>query len=151
MRELKRKNVAIRMRVDSHMMPTISNEKTDGTVGAWVRPEDLWGTYSKYISYVEFDTEISHEGLKREQALFRIYAERKEWPGDIDMIVTELNHKGVNRLIVSDFGERRANCHQMCQVNGICHFCYRALDLANPTLLKRAAAQANQDTLQSAT
>lgn len=145
MSALKAKGVPIRMIVNRHMMPVWDKEQfeVDGTVGAWVRPEDLWKTYSKYVDYVQFDIPIepTRDELIREQALFRIYAEQKTWPGDIDKIVNDLNHKGINRLIVEDFGERRANCRQMCEINGNCHFCYRALDLANPELLKKANIQ----------
>lgn len=141
MSALEAKGVPIRMIVNRHCMPTWDKERfpTDGTVGAWVRPEDLWKTYAKYIKYVQFNIpdDPTKNELIREQALFRIYAEQKTWSGDIKMLIDDLNHDGVNRLIVDDFGERRANCRQMCEVNSNCHFCYRALDLANPTLLKR--------------
>lgn len=139
---LRGKHIPIRVIANSHMMPQFDPEKkvADGTVGAWIRPEDLWKSYEKYISYVQFDTpaEPTRDDLIREQALYRIYVEQKTWPGDIDMLVTDLNHKGTNRLIVDGFGQRRANCRQMCEVNGNCHFCYRALDLANPDLLRKA-------------
>lgn len=141
------KGLPIRMIVNRHMMPRWDKEeiKVDGTVGAWVRPEDLWKIYQTWVNFVQFDTpyEPDRDSLVREQALFRIYAEQKTWPGELNMLVDDLNHKGINRLIVENFGERRSNCRQMCEVNGNCHFCYRALDLASPDLLKKVVPQQN--------
>jgi len=136
---LRMKHIPIRIIVNKHMMPNWDKTTPSSVVGAWVRPEDLWKAYEKYVSYVQFDIPWmpTRADLIREQALYRIYAEQKTWSGDVKMLIDNLNYEGVNRLIVEDFGTRRANCRQMCEVNGNCHFCYRALNLANPDLLRK--------------
>ena len=105
-------------------------DREDGVVGTWIRPEDL-DVYAHYIDTIEFmDCD-----LKKEQALYRIYIEQKAWPGDLGLIVTGLNHTGVNRMIHPDLAEYRVKCRQRCQDNGACRICYRFLALANPDLL----------------
>ena len=105
--------------------------RKDGVCGTWVRPEDL-DTYAEYVSVVEFeDCDID-----KEQALYRIYAEQKIWPGDMNMLFTNFNHGGVNRLVLPDVVEKRLNCGQRCQINGNCKICYRAFSLANPDKLR---------------
>lgn len=105
--------------------------REDGVCGTWIRPEDL-DAYESYISVCEFED----ADLKKEQAMFRIYAEQKNWPGDLSMIITNLNHIGVNRMILPDIVEKRLNCGQRCQSRSNCKLCYRALSLANPETLK---------------
>lgn len=61
--------------------------------------------------------------------------EQKEWSGDLNMIITNLNYAGVNRMIPKDFTTARLSCGQRCQSGGHCRLCYRYLELANPTLL----------------
>ena len=101
--------------------------RADGVCGTWIRPEDL-DLYEGYIETIEFeDAEI-----KREQALFRIYSEQKHWPGDLNMIITNLNYEGLNRIIVPHMAEHRLNCGQRCQKTSNCKLCYRALSLAIP-------------------
>ena len=102
--------------------------REDGVCGQWIRPEDL-DMYSPMIDTVEFNF-VKPE---KEQALYRIYAEQKEWPGELGMIIENLNYLGTNRMISKDVTIARMNCRQKCQnVNGTCRICYRALDLANP-------------------
>lgn len=104
--------------------------RPDGVTGCWIRPEDV-DIYSEYIDVLEFSG-----NKNQEQALYRIYAEQKKWDGDLNMIVQDINHEASNRLIPPIFAERRVKCAQRCQENGKCRFCYRILDLANPTKLK---------------
>lgn len=134
MEAIKAKKIPIRMIINQTNMPPL----VDGTVGGWVRPEDLWNEYYKYVDYIEFDTpkEPTREDLMREQALFRIYAEQKTWSGEVDKIVENINHMAINRLLPKDFGEHRANCRQTCEIYSNCHYCYRALDLADSVKLK---------------
>ena len=106
--------------------------REDGVCGKWIRPEDI-DAYAQYITAIEFqDCDI-----KKEQALYRLYAEQKVWPGDLSMIITNLNHDGLNRLISSDASLKRMNCGQSCmRPDGTCKLCYRMLDLANKELLQ---------------
>lgn len=103
--------------------------RKDGVIGTYIRPEDV-ELYDEYIDVIEF----GDCDLKKEQALYRIYAEQKEWPGDLGMIITGLNHTGVNRMIHPDFAKRRISCRQRCKSGGVCLSCYRFLNLANPGL-----------------
>ena len=104
----------------------------DGVPGPWLRPEDV-DLYDQYIDTIEF----GRVDLDQERALFRIYAEQKQWPGDVGLIIQDLNYMGVNRMLPPDFAEKRLNCGQRCQENGSCRICWRLLDLANPDLLSR--------------
>ena len=103
----------------------------DGVPGPWIRPEDV-RMYESYIDTLEF----GRVNLEQERALFRIYAEQQHWPGDLGLIIQDLNYPGVNRMLSSDLTERRMNCGQKCQENGNCRICWRSLDLADPDLIK---------------
>ena len=104
--------------------------RPEGVCGTWIRPEDL-EDYEKYIDVIEF--EDCDE--RKEQALYRIYIEQKEWPGELNDIITNFNYKGTNRMIPPHvFGARRIKCGQKCQETDKCKICYRFLDLANPEL-----------------
>lgn len=105
--------------------------REDGVCGSWIRPEDL-DLYAPYVSAVEFED----CDTKKESALYRIYAEQKAWPGDLGMIITNLNYLGVNRMIPSILTEKRMNCNQRCMYGSNCKLCYRYLNLANPELLR---------------
>lgn len=105
--------------------------REDGVAGTYIRPEDV-NVYDEYIDVIEF----GDCDLKKEQALYRIYAEQKAWPGDLGMLITDLNHVGVNRMVHPHFAQQRISCRQRCQSGGACRVCYRLLDLANPDLFK---------------
>ena len=100
----------------------------DGVCGTWIRPEDT-DVYEDYVEVFEFE---DSNDIKKEQALFRIYAEQRIWPGDLNMLITNFNYPGVNRMILPDIAPRRTNCGQRCQSGGACKICYRAVGLADP-------------------
>lgn len=99
----------------------------NGIHGQWIRPEDLT-LYNKYIDIIEFE---DCDRIEKEQALYRIYMEEHEWPGDFDMLYTNFNYKGVNRMLDSDLALRRMTCGQTCEAGGFCRLCDRYIDLAD--------------------
>lgn len=101
--------------------------RKNGVCGTWIRPEDI-DTYAPYVEVLEFEA----ADIDKEQALYRIYAEQKEWPGEMDMLFTNFNYQGYNRMIMPKVAESRLNCGQRCQASGACRICYRAADLAIP-------------------
>lgn len=105
--------------------------RENGVCGTWIRPEDL-DAYDSYVDVVEFED----ADLRKEQALFRIYAEEKNWPGELHLIITNLHCDGLNRIITPTLVESRLKCGQRCQRLGSCKLCYRALMLANEKQLR---------------
>ena len=97
----------------------------DGVCGQWIRPEDL-EKYGKYIDAVEF----YHKDLRQETALYHIYAENKSWPGDLKLLIENLNFSCDNILIydADNFAERRMNCKQKCLEGRFCTYCYNQLN-----------------------
>jgi hypothetical protein len=101
----------------------------DGVNGSWIRPEDVdMYTAINVIEFADCDK-------KKEQALFRIYAEQHAWPGDINLLISNIGKNCVNRMLPSTFTRARLVCGQRC-VTGACQLCYRYFSLANPDLLK---------------
>ena len=49
-----------------------------------------------------------------------------------ELVISNFNHSGVNRMVVPDLAQKRLNCKHMCQSGGSCRACYRAMLLANP-------------------
>ncbi len=125
------KKIGVPIRVVPNVAYIDGLERTDGVCGTWIRPEDL-EAYGEFVEAVEFED----CNQKKEQAMYRIYAEDKKWPTDLGLLITNLNHAGTNRMIGSEYSLRRLDCGQRCQENDGCHICYRLLYLANPKLIK---------------
>lgn len=102
--------------------------RDDGVCGNWFRPEDQ-EAYSVYIDTIEF----GYQPEKREQALFRIYAQQKEWAGELGRIVSDLNYIGLNRMLNPEYTLKRMNCGMICAQNK-CSICYKLLDFATEDL-----------------
>ncbi len=105
--------------------------REDGVCGSWVRPEDT-ELYEQYVDVFEFED----CDVKKEQALYRIYAEQKSYLGSLNTLISNLNYEGINRLIHPELSEKRAFCGQKCATGLNCKICYRMLDLANPDKLE---------------
>ena len=123
--------VGLPIRVTANISVREAFPYVDGVPGPWIRPEDV-EAYEPYVDIIEF----SRVNLDQERALFRIYAEQKKWPGELGLIVQDINYLGTNRMIPPDLVEKRLNCGQKCMENGNCRLCWRILDLANPDLLR---------------
>lgn len=119
--------------------------RDNGVSGGWVRPEDV-EAYEEYIDAFEF----ADCDKEREQALYRIY-KFGEWPGELEILISDLNYEGTNRMIDPEFSRRRMNCEQKCEELGICRMCYHMLKLANPDKLKLVDQNALSQTLEMAT
>lgn len=126
--KVRRLNIPIRMFANIAYADTMPRK--NGVSGGWIRPEDV-DAYGQYIDAIEF----ADVDLKKEQALFRIYT-KGEWPGDLNLIINNLNYPGVNRMIDPAISQRRMTCAQRCEERQTCHLCYEMLDLANPEKLK---------------
>lgn len=100
--------------------------REDGINGNWIRPENL-ESYSLYIDAIEFGSQPE----RREQALFRIYHDEHEFPGDLGKIVQDLNVTGVNRYLGDEIMLRRMNCNLNCTTIKNCTICYDSLRIAS--------------------
>lgn len=98
----------------------------NGIFGTWIRPEDI-ELYENYIDIIEFED----CDMKKESALYRIYAEQKVWGGPLNMLISNIETQADNYLISQDATKVRLNCGQRCQKNSRCRICERALALAN--------------------
>lgn len=116
--------------IEVRVAPNIAYYKTlprdDGVLGAWIRPEDE-EIVEDFIQVYEFED----CDAKKEQALYRIYAEDKRWPGQLSHIISNLNYNGTNRLIPKRLAEHRMFCHQRCLAGAGCRECYITLNLAD--------------------
>lgn len=97
-----------------------------GVCGTYVRPEDV-ETYSQYIDHIEFITDT----LKKELTLIDIYKNKKKWPGNLNLLLTNLKVNVDNRGFDEDFAKRRMNCGQVCQIDNRCHYCSSQFLLIN--------------------
>lgn len=97
---------------------------TDGICGQWIRPEDV-DKYGEYINVLEFYTSGNNK-VQKEASLFEIYAEDKNWPGNLNLIIDNLNYNVDNRLFYyeENLAERRMNCQQKCKTRiDFCRYC----------------------------
>ena len=134
------KSLGIPVRAVANVAYNDGLPREDGVCGVWIRPEDV-ETYEPYVSVIEFED----ADPRKERALYRLYAEKKRWPGDLGMIITNFNHLGVNRLILPEVAEKRLNCAQKCQSGSACKICYRAVDLADVEKLREYRDKMNEE------
>ena len=50
------------------------------------------------------------EAAEKEEALCRIYAQRKEWPGEMNMLFINFNYPAENRMVPPNLALVRLNC-----------------------------------------
>jgi hypothetical protein len=116
----------IKYNIPLRVIPNIAYEPylphENGIYGQWIRPEDV-EKYEKYIDVLEFYTEGSNK-VQKEAAMYKIYAEDKTWPGNLNLIIDNLNFNVDNRLFYAEdnLAERRMNCKHKCMI-GACRFC----------------------------
>ena len=91
---------------------------SNGIHGQWVRPEDT-DLYAEYIDTFEFIA----KDLTTERTMFHIYAENKSWPGNLNLLIINLDANVDNRGIPSDLAKSRLNCGQRCEMTNTCHLC----------------------------
>lgn len=104
--------------------------RANGIYGTYVRPDDV-DRYEPYVDTLEFRT----DGLTQEATLLEIY-KRKEWGGNLNLLLTNLGCDVDNRAIPDEFAAARIQCRQSCMRSGSCHFCETSIKFSN-TLKKR--------------
>ena len=106
--------------------------RINGICGQWIRPEDV-PAYEPYVEVIDFWI----KDTQREQILLSVYKEKKTWPGNLNLLIDNLNVNVDNRAFAADFGEHRVKCGQRCLSHSTCHYCQSAFDLAT-ALSKKA-------------
>lgn len=125
------KDIGVPVRIVPNVAYTDGIPRDNGIAGHWVRPEDML-LYQDYVETIEFED----AGVKKEQALFRIYTSQEGWYGDINDLITNLNYSASNKMLPNNITMERIHCGQQCKINGRCQVCFRAFDLAQPDKIK---------------
>ena len=143
-------DVEIRLCANACMNTHLPHE--DGICGPYIRPEDI-DAYADYVDHIEFETVV----LSQELTLVNIYQNKKEWPGNLNILLNRLHanidNRGLDNLFNDDgddkfFAHRRMNCGQVCQENpNRCHFCTNAFSLVNTIRNNQETLQAQLDSL----
>lgn len=123
-------NFSIKLRVIPTMAYSDFLPHPDGICGKWIRPEDL-DVYEDYIETIEFE----QCDVKREETLFKVYANDKKWSTRLDILIKDLGSPAVNRMIPPELAEARINCKQHCMKDDKCHLCQNLLKFADPALI----------------
>ena len=105
----------------------------NGIIGGWIRPEDI-ETYDQYIDTFEF---YAPKALDKEAAMYKVYAENGNWPGNLNLLIDNLNFDFDNRLLydADGFAKRRISCEQKCLKGRSCHYCIDQFQFPSTTLL----------------
>ena len=106
----------------------------NGIKGGWIRPEDV-DAYGEHIAVLEF---YAPKALSKESAIFKVYAEQKHWPGNLNLLIDFLEFDFDNRLLydTENFATRRMECKQKCMSGKHCHYCEEQLIFPHTTLMK---------------
>ena len=124
------KDISIEKRIIANATDTFLNYKP--IIGAWFRPEELDDL--PQIDVCEFQTDNSVQ----EQALYRIYAERKAWPGRLIEIIPDILDQDImNRMLPPEFSKQRLNCKQSCMNGGSCHYCEHVCNAAKIDFIEK--------------
>ena len=135
------KATGVAVRAIANFGNPISLPHSNEVAGSWIRPNDI-PIYEDYIDVVQFYS----TQLEQEATLLKIY-KQEDWPGDLGLIIPDLNYVGSNRYI-KDNMTRRLNCHQRCMSKkDSCHYCYLILELAQPKEIKAYKDSLNNDTI----
>ena len=104
----------------------------NGVIGSWIRPEDK-EAYGQYIDTFEF---YAPKALDKEAAMYKVYAENGSWPGNLNLLIDNLEFDFDNRLLydAEGFAERRMSCKQKCLKGRGCHYCIDQLQFPDTTL-----------------
>lgn len=97
--------------------------REEGICGTYIRPEDV-PVYEKYVDVLEFYTK---NDWKKEASLFKIYKQDRGWPGNLNLLLTNLKYDVDNRGIPKEFPLARMQCRQSCMRGGTCKFCYTSM------------------------
>ena len=116
-------NIPIRLNANLTYDAYIPRE--NGIYGTWVRPEDI-EIYEEWVDTIEFFT----NDLSKEATLFHVYKDQKTWPGNLNLLLTNLNYNIDNRALPEEIGKIRANCGQRCMSGNSCDFCGTAFNFA---------------------
>lgn len=100
--------------------------REEGICGTYIRPEDV-SQYEKYVDTLEF---FSNNDWKKESTLFKIYKQDRGWPGNLNLLLTNLKYNVDNRGIPTEFAAARMQCRQSCMRKGTCKFCYNAMNFS---------------------
>ena len=98
---------------------------TNTLIGFFIRPEDVF-LYEDYIDIIEF------EGIEHQDTFFAIYAEQKQFLGNLNQCIYGFQEQVDNKGLVSLFGERRRDCGRQCLSGGRCRRCYDLVEIAKP-------------------
>ena len=105
-------------------LPKVNKEQIN-ECGQWVRPEDV-PLYASRVQCFEFD----NVDLKQEEVLLHVYKENQNWPGNLNLLIQNLNFNVDNRAIPDDLAIARVDCGQRCFSTSGCHLCMSALKFA---------------------
>ena len=100
-------------------------EHEDGICGTYIRPEDV-DKYEEYVDHIEF----AADDLRQERTLLHIYREQY-WPGNLNLLLTNLKYNVDNRGFPADFADKRIKCAHRCQRTGLCHYCITQMKYIN--------------------
>ena len=137
-------DIPMRMKVNNakpDYLPTMP-ELAHNICGQWVRPEDA-AAYGAHIRCFEFE----NVDLKQEEVMLHVYKENQEWPGNLNLLLQNLNFNVDNRAIPEEIGEARMNCGQRCWAGSGCQLCVRGFTFAEQIRKEklRRAESANID------
>lgn len=114
-RQMVDKNIKIRMYCNWSYENYIP--RVNGINGSYVRPEDI-PLYEPYV-----DTMLFYKSsLTQEAATLDVY-KNGSWPGNLNLLIRNLDCDIDNRGIPEEFGKNRLNCEQKCMSGGSCHLC----------------------------
>ena len=135
------KDIGVPVRLIPNLCYDAYIPRADGVCGQWVRPEDQDVYEEAGCETIEFINDLG--AAEKEEALYRIYAQRKEWPGEMNMLFINFNYPAENRMVPPNLALVRLNCKQLCQKTCRCQLCKRTLDLQKVAKKVKVARQTN--------
>jgi hypothetical protein len=115
------KNIKIRA------FPNVAQSSWKSTPGIkkfWIRPEDV-SYYENIIDTFEFFGKYNQQTI-----FYNIYAKDKEWAGNLNNLIINLDEDINSMCLLPRFGEKRVSCKHRCQHGVNCQMCNILLELS---------------------
>lgn len=115
----------------------------EGITKFFINPKDI-DLYEPYVDTMVLNPFVYRDDMQKIEIIYDVYANKKEWFGDLSEIIYNLNTPIDNRALTDMFTKSRLNCGKRCFKGKYCSVCPNALSLADIIRKEKMILQADK-------